>query len=115
MKFAVLVAILPEDLGEKAIDAAKLAGAGGVTILDARGVAAKEKRTFFGLTYEGSQSVLLFVLEKTLSLRVMKAIVEALKLKEESRGVVFTVPLEHLAGIDVGQIERFEAHIKDDL
>lgn len=115
MKFAVLVAILAEDLEEKAIDAAKQAGAGGATILDARGIAAKEKRTFFGLTYEGSQSVLLFVLERKLSLQVMKAISEELKLKEHSRGVVFTVPLEHLAGIDIGQIAQFEERIKDDL
>ncbi len=115
MKFAVLIAILAEDLEEKAIDAAKQAGAGGVTILDARGIAAREKRSFFGLTYEGSQSVLLFVLEKKLSLQVMKAISEELKLREDSRGVVFTVPLEHLAGIDLQQIERFEERIKDDL
>jgi hypothetical protein len=40
MKFALLVAILAETLEEKAIDIAKRAGAGGVTLLDARGVGA---------------------------------------------------------------------------
>ena len=43
MKFAALVAILADDLEEKAIDSAKKAGAGGVTILDARGIGTKEK------------------------------------------------------------------------
>ncbi|AGA91330.1 hypothetical protein Thimo_2606 [Thioflavicoccus mobilis 8321] len=115
MKFAALVAIVPEEQEAKAIDIAKQTGAGGVTILDARGIAAQEKRTFLGLTYEGSQSVLLFVLERKLSLQVMKALADELKLKEHAKGVVFTVPLEHLAGIDTGQIERFEERIKDDL
>jgi len=115
MKFSVLVAVLAEDLEEKAIDVAKQAGAGGVTILDARGIGAEEKKTFFGLTYEGSQSVLLLVLEKKLSLTVMKALTRELDLANHSKGVVFTIPLEHIAGIDTGQINRFQENIKDDI
>lgn len=115
MKFAVLVAILAEDLEEKAIDAAKQAGAGGVTILSGRGMGAEEKKTFFGLTYEGSQSVLVFVLERKLSLAVMKSICQALDLKSHSKGVIFTVPLDRIAGMDTGQLSRFEERIKDDL
>ncbi|HHO70169.1 MAG TPA: transcriptional regulator [Halothiobacillus sp.] len=115
MKFSVLIAILADELEEKAIDAAKRAGAGGVTILDARGIGAEEKKTFFGLTYEGSQSVLLFVLEKKLSLKVMKALTKELDLANHSKGVVFTIPLEHIAGIDIGQINRFQESLKDDI
>ncbi|MBK1734641.1 transcriptional regulator [Halorhodospira abdelmalekii] len=115
MKFAVLVAILADELEEKAIDVARKTGAGGVTILDARGIGGEEKKTFFGLTYEGSQSVLIFVLEKKLSLAVMKALRDELDLKSHSKGVVFTMPLEHIAGIDLGQVARFEERIKDEL
>lgn len=115
MKFAALVAILAEDLEERAINSAKKAGAGGVTILDARGIGTKEKKTFFGLTYEGSQSVLLFVLEKQLSVKVLKQITRDLNLKSNSKGVIFTLPLEHIAGIDIEQLERFESRIRDDI
>lgn len=115
MKFAVLVAILADELEEKAIDIAKQTGAGGVTILNGRGLGAEAKKTFFGLTYEGSQSVLLFVLEKKLSLAVMKAITQGLDLKNHAKGVIFTVPLEHIAGIDMGQINRFQETLKDDI
>jgi hypothetical protein len=115
MKFALLVAILADDLEEKAIDVAKQAGAGGVTLLDARGIGAKEKKTFFGLTYEGSQSVLICVLEKKLSLGVMKALTVELQLTEHSKGVVFTVPLDHIAGIDIRQLQSFEERIRDEI
>ncbi len=113
MKFAVLVAILAEDLEEQAIDSAKKAGAGGVTIMDARGIGTEEKKSFFGLTYEGSQSVLVFVLEKKLSITVLKQLTRDLELNKHSKGVVFTIPLEHIAGIDIQQLERFEERIKD--
>ncbi len=115
MKFSVLVAILAEELEEKAIDVAKRAGAGGVTIVGARGIGAKEKKTFFGLTYEGSQSVLIFVLERKLSLAVLKDLCDALDLRRQSKGVVFTIPLEHIAGIDLSQIHQFEERIKDEI
>ncbi|MGQ9658513.1 MAG: P-II family nitrogen regulator [Thermochromatium sp.] len=115
MKFAVLVAVLAEELEEKAIDIAKQAGAGGMTILDARGISAQEKKSFFGLTYEGAQSVLLMVLEKKLSLSVMKALRDALELRSHSQGIVFTIPLEHISGIDMHQIEQFEDRLKTDL
>lgn len=115
MKFSVLVAMLAEDMEDKAIDVAKRAGAGGVTLLSARGIGAEEKKTFFGLTYEGSQSVLLFVLERSLSLKVMKALTRELELASHSRGVVFTVPVEHIAGIEMGQIQQFQESVKDDI
>ncbi|WP_373186188.1 P-II family nitrogen regulator [Halopseudomonas sp.] len=115
MKFSVLVAIVAEDLEEKAIKSAKAAGAGGITILNARGLGAEQKKTFFGLTYEGSQSVLILVLEKKLSLQVMKCLMRDLDLNHDSRGVVFTLPLEHIAGIDPSQIEQFEQIIKDNI
>ncbi len=115
MKFSALVAIIADEFEEQAIDAAKRAGAGGVTILSARGIGAKEKKTFFGLTYEGSQSVLIFVLERKLSLAVMKAISKELDLTNHTRGVTFCLPLEHIMGIDTGQMSQFEERIKDEL
>jgi hypothetical protein len=115
MKFSVLVAILAEELEEQAIEVARASGAGGVTILGGKGIGAKEKKTFFGLTVEGSQSVLVFVLEKKLSVQVLKALSSELQLDRQSRGVVFTLPLEHIAGIDMTQIHRFEDRLKNDL
>lgn len=115
MKFSVLVAILAEELEEQAIDVARRSGAGGVTILGGKGIGAKEKKTFFGLTVEGSQSVLVFVLEKKLSVQVLKNLSLELDLQTSSRGVVFTLPLEHIAGIDLTQIHQFEDRIKNEI
>lgn len=115
MKFSALVAILAEDLEDKAIAVARSAGASGVTILAGRGIGAHEKKTFFGLTYEGSQSILLFILERKLSVTVLKCLTKELELGKHSKGVVFTLPLEHIAGIDSAQIQNFEQRIKDEL
>lgn len=117
MKFSVLVAIVPEDMEDTVVDTARELDAGGITIVSGRGISNQTKKTFFGLTYEGSQSVLIMVLEKGLSLSVLKAIQQQLRKDEDnsSQGVVFTLPLEHLGGIDLSQLEKFERHLKETL
>ena len=114
MKFSVLVAILAEEMEDKAIDIARETGAGSVTLLNARGITSDVKKTFFGLTYEGAQSVLLFVLEKKLSLQVLKALIRELELESNPRGIAFTVPLEHLGGIDTRDVDQFTKHLEDE-
>lgn len=115
MKFSVLVAIIAEELEEKAHEIAKSIGAGGVTILSARGIGAQEKKTFLGLTYEGRESVLIYVLERKLALDVLKALNKELELEKEDHGIAFTIPIEHLAGIDRFQLSKFQEKIKDEI
>ncbi|MGF2734173.1 P-II family nitrogen regulator [Marinobacter sp. DUT-1] len=116
MKFSALVAIVPEDLEQECIDAARELGAGGMTVLSGRGISNTTRKTFFGLTYDGSQSVLLMVLERALSLEVLKALQKVVMPDpQDSQGLIFTVPLEHLGGIDMAQVEKFEQHLKDSL
>ena len=116
MKFSALVAIVPEDLEQDSIDAARACGAGGITVMSGRGISNTAKKTFFGMTYDGNQSVLLMVLEKSLSLEVLKALQKVVMPDpSDSQGLIFTVPLEHLGGIDLAQVEKFEQHLKDSL
>ncbi|MGP9832626.1 P-II family nitrogen regulator [Marinobacter sp. NSM] len=116
MKFSALVAIVPEDLEQDCVDEARELGAGGITVMSGRGISNTAKKTFFGLTYDGSQSVLLMVLEKGLSLEILKALQKVVMPdSKDSQGLIFTVPLEHLGGIDMAQVEKFEQHLKDSL
>lgn len=114
MKFSLLIAIVDDQSEDKAIDIAKANGAGGVTLMKGAGVGLNEKKTFFGLTYERAESVLLFVLEKKTSLRVMKALNNELDLENSGKGIIMTMPIEHLAGIPMNQIERFQNQLKEE-
>ena len=115
MRFAGLVAIISEELEEKAIEVAKNAGAGGVTILNGRGLGLEEKKTFLGLSLEGRESILIFVLERKLSVKVLKALHKELELDKKGRGLVFTVPIEHIAGIDIKEVELFQKEIEKEI
>jgi len=112
MKFSTVVAIVAEEYEDTAIDIAKANGAGGVTILNGRGLGLGDKTTFFGLTYERSDAVLIFVMEKRSALKVIKAITQELELDRSGKGLVFSLPIEHLSGIPEKQIRRFQENMK---
>ncbi len=112
MKFSMLVAIVSDELEDRAIDIAKANGAGGVTNFKGTGIGLDTKKTFFGLTYERAESILLFILEKRTSIKVMKALNKELDLENSGEGMVITLPVEHLAGIPMKQLKKFEEQIK---
>ena len=113
MKFSIIVAIVAEELEEKAIESAKQAGAGGVTILNAKGMGLKEKKIFGGLaTLERKESILLFIVPTNFSFHLLKEMNKDLDLDGNGHGIVFSLPLEHLKGIPLEQINMFEEKLQ---
>jgi hypothetical protein len=113
MKFTALVVVVEDRHEEEAIKVAKEAGAGAVTILHGRNIGLEEKKVFFGLTLEENVVALLFVLPRKLSMRVLKELREKLHIDaDENNGFAFTVPLSHVAGLNVKELHKFEDDIK---
>ena len=112
MKFTAILVIAPDDLEDKVIEHAQQAGAAGVTILTGKGIGGEARKTFFGLTFEGTQSVLLMVVGTHLTAPILKELHQILVRGTESRGLAFAVPIEHLTGIDMRQVVRFEEHLR---
>ena len=115
MRFAMVIAIVADTLEDKAINIAKENGAGGVTLMKGSGIGLNEKKTFFGLTYERAESVLMFILEKKISLKVIKALNRELDLENSGHGMVVSMPLDHVAGIAQNQVEKFQDQIKKEI
>ena len=111
MKFVVVVAITPEELEEEAVQRAQAEGAAGVTVLAGKGLSAEARRTFFGLTFEGSQSVLVMVVARHVAMGILKDMRELLVREGDSRGLAFSLPVEHIAGLDMEQVLAFDKRL----
>ncbi len=113
MKFTALVAIIPDSEEERAIAVAKEAGAGGATIIHGRNIGLKEKKVFFGLTLEENVSILLFILPRRLSMKVMRSLRAELDMDNpDTTAMALTMPLSHVAGLDNEELHHFEQDIK---
>jgi hypothetical protein len=113
MKFTALIAVIQDKDEEAAIEVAKKAGAGSVTILQGKTIGLEEKKIFFGLTLAENVSALLFVLPRKLSMKVMKSLRNEFDIDNpENVGFAFTLPLSHVAGLDTKELHKFEDDIK---
>ena len=83
MRFKVILAMVNEEHQDKVIQAAKSAGATGVTILNARGEGIRGQKSFFGLNVEAQREVLLFLVEDFNSDGIMEAIFDFRSLSSE--------------------------------
>jgi hypothetical protein len=113
MKFTALVAFIKSEEEEEAIKFAKEEGAGSVTIISGKTIGLEEKKIFFGLTLEENVSILIFILPIRLSRKVMRSLRGSLDLDNiENRGLIFSIPLSHVAGLDFKELQNFEDNIK---
>ncbi|SFZ97575.1 Nitrogen regulatory protein P-II [hydrothermal vent metagenome] len=113
MKFTALIAVIQDSDEEEAIKVAKEAGAGSVTIMHGKNIGLEEKKIFFGLTLEENVTVLIFILPRKLSMKVMKALRSSFDLDNpENSGYAFTMQLNHVAGLDTDELHNFEDNIK---
>ena len=106
MNYQVIVAALKPDVTDAVIDAAKDCGISGATIVPGRGTGMHEAKTFLGLTLEAQTDVVIFLTETELVEPVMAAIHTAGRLDEHGTGVVFTLPVESVAGIKQEIVRR---------
>lgn len=95
----LVVAIMNKGFSETAMEAARPAGAGGGTVIHARGAAPQEGSHFFGITIQPEKEMLLIVVEKENKVPVMQAVCRAAGLQTEGHGIVFSLPVTELMGI----------------
>lgn len=95
----LVVAIINKGFSEMVMEAARPAGAGGGTVIHARGAAPREGGQFFGITIQPEKEMVLIVVEKEHKVPVMQAICRAAGLQTEGHGIVFSLPVTDLMGI----------------
>ncbi len=112
MRFKVILALVNDDYQKEVIQAAKKAGATGVTILNARGEGVHGQKSFFGLTMEIQKDMLLFLVEDFNSNQIMDAIYQAGKLDQHGNGIAFCWEIDRAVGLE-SQIPILEKDAKE--
>ena len=104
MQPALVVAVVADELRDRAIEIAKRHGAQGISFVDGRGIGFPEHHTFFGLTYMGLEQVLFFALDEQRARRVEAELNQVLQLEQRFKGLVFTLPVTEAMGIDIDRM-----------
>lgn len=108
LSFNALVVIVPSDKKELALEAAKSAGASGVTMLDAEGMGLSKFDNLFRVNHEVSDTVLIFLLPSAMVNGVLEAITHRIHINSSEDGIAFTFPISQLNGISLRQVDIFK-------
>lgn len=97
--FQLIVAIVGQGRCSVLIEAAKGAGAEGVTIVRGRGSGIHESSRFLGIPIEPEKDILLVLIAKSKMEAVLEAMVRAGELNKPGKGIAFVLDVPRVEGI----------------
>lgn len=98
--YQMVLAVVNQGYSEDVMAAARPAGAGGGTVLHSRRVGNEETMTFWGISVQPEKEIVMILCRQEEKLNIMKAIAEKCGMKSEAQGIVISVPVETVVGLD---------------
>lgn len=102
-KQELIMVIMNHGFSEKIMELARAAGAGGGTVLNAKGTGAKFTEKFFGITVAEDKEALLIVSKTQNRSDIMNALMKASNENPKIGAVAFSLPVTQVAGINFGE------------
>ncbi|MCU7835505.1 MAG: P-II family nitrogen regulator [gamma proteobacterium symbiont of Taylorina sp.] len=114
MRFKLIIAFVNDDVTDIVLNASRLAGATGATVINnARGEGIEQTKTFFGLTLETQRDVLLLLVEEHLSREILEKISEVGQFDDSpGSGIAFQIDVEDAVGVS-HQIKELSETIEE--
>lgn len=98
-QYELIVAIANEGHTDVIMDAAREAGAGGGTVVHAKGTASERARKFFGMSLASEKEMVFIVARAKEKSAIMKAIVNKAGMHTDSKTVVLSLPVSMIEGL----------------
>lgn len=116
MHFKLIIAMVDDEKTDDVIAAAKAEGATGASVVNnTRGEGLMMKKTFLGLELDSPRNMILLLVEKHLSRKVLETIAGVAELEKVSgAGIAFMVDVEDAIGLS-GQIDKITERVEDEL
>jgi nitrogen regulatory protein PII len=116
MHFKLIIALVPDNLTDMVVDAAREAGATGSTVINqARGEGLEVSKTFLGLALEAQRDLVLLLVEEHLSRSILENIEKAADFSNiKNGGIAFQIDVEDAVGVN-HQIEALSKVVEDEL
>lgn len=104
----VIFAIAKEESTDLVMDAARSAGAGGGTVIHAKGTQSKEAEKFLGMTLAEERALVMILTQTEKKDAIMQAIVHQTGMNTKTQAIVFSLPVTRVVGLrehmEIGEV-----------
>lgn len=101
MKFEheLILCIVNVGFSDAVMEAARACGAGGGTVINARGTANKEAETFFKITIQPEKEAVMILVPGAIKDSVLRALYEKVGLQTPGQGIALALPVDGVVGL----------------
>ncbi len=98
-EYELIVVVLNAGYADMVMDAAREAGAGGGTVLHAKGTGSTRSEKFFSVRFADEKDMIYIVAHKSEKAAIMKAVSQKAGPSTEARGICFSLPISDVMGL----------------
>lgn len=99
LPYELIVAIVDKGASDLVMDAARIAGASGGTVIHAKGTEAGRARKFFGISLASEKEMVFIVVPSKDKSPIMRSIVKDAGAESEAHTILFSMPVSEAAGL----------------
>lgn len=99
IKYEMILCIVNAGYSELVMEAAKAAGAGGGTLIHAKGTAGKDAEQFFHIVVQPDKDCVMMLVPDTIKDDVLHAIYKKAGLDTPGQGIAFSMPISKTVGL----------------
>lgn len=101
---ALILAIVNQGFSEDVMDAARLAGATGGTVIHGRRIGLADTMKFWGISVQDEKDIVTILTKKEQKVEIMQAIGQSCGMHSEARGIVLSLPVDSVLGLEQNPI-----------
>lgn len=99
-EYALILVIVDQGYCEDVMNAARPVGAQGGTVINSRRLVSEESMKWWGVSIHQEREIIAIVAEQKNKIKIMKAISEKCGAHSEAKGILLSMPVEHVIGLD---------------
>ena len=103
--YELIIVIANHGHSEEVMDAARAEGAGGGTVIHAKGTGLERAEKFLGVSIADEKELILIVTKTEMKNAIMKSIMDRAGLETKARAVVFSLPVTDTAGLRLQDVQ----------
>jgi nitrogen regulatory protein PII len=100
-KFDLIVSVVNQGYSDEFMTVAREAGATGGTVVNARGIVHQGPVKFFGISVQDEKEIITILATREKKAPIMQAVSQAFGISSKAGGIIFSLPVDGVAGLDL--------------
>jgi hypothetical protein len=100
-RYDLIITILNQGYSDEFMTIAREAGAGGGTVISARGLLKTGPAKIFGISIQNEKEIILILTTREKKVPIMEAVGKSHGISSKAEGIIFSVPAGNIIGIDL--------------